>query len=143
MARLPVNISIHLLVLLASTGTLALLSRLGVLEFDGDVPTNFVAAAATSMVLLAPVTLAQLALVSRRDASRPQVTAWPFLVLAGVTALLALAGLGPGVVFVTAVPAVAACLFWVAGEELPRVRLAWLTAAAAALTLIAMLGGSA
>lgn len=142
MARLPVNLVIHVLVLLASTSALALLGRLGALELDGDIPTSFVAAATTSLVVLAPITMVQLALVSRREAPRPDVTRWPYLILVGVTVLLALGGLGPGVVFVTAIPLIAACSFWVADESLPRRRLTWLTLAAVGGTLVAMLGGS-
>lgn len=141
MTRLPVNISIYLLALLVSTGTPALLARLGALDFGGDIPTSFVVAATTTLVVLAPVMLVQLVLVSRRNASRPDITSWPVLVLVFLTVLLAIGGLGPGIVFVTGVPALAAWLFWVADEPFPRRRFIWLTATAAAVTVVAMLGG--
>lgn len=143
MARLPVNIVIHVLVLLTTAGALAVPAQLGLLELSGDIPTSFVLAATFSMVVLAPITLIQLALVSRANASRAGVASWPFVLLVTVTVLLAIGGLGHTIVFLAIIPVVDAWLFWVGDEQLPRGRLVWLAAVAAPVTFIALLGGAA
>ncbi len=143
MVRLPVNVSIHVLALLSCTGALALLARLGALPLDGDIPSSFVAAAVTSLILLAPVTLVQLVRASRRRAVRPDPSSPWLLGLVALILALALLGLGAGIAFVTAVPVLGAALFWTADEPLPRTRLRWLGAVAGLLTLLALLGGGA
>jgi hypothetical protein len=136
--RLPVNVAISLFALLLSFGIMALLGHAGVLD-AGDPASAFANSVVLGCILLAPVMVVQLALASGPRASRRQAFEWPARVVLVLAALAALLGAGlSAVVFLALVPLIAGAAFWVAGEPLPRRRLALLAALSLALAVVAL-----